>query len=292
MLFPYLLLNLKGNLKHSLLTALALLLPFFIIFPWISDLLLPTAKSLLTQRPPTEYVQLPQLIKTYGYLPILFCLMGTFWLAIKGGKKNYSLILGLLALLLMLVTFYTFHYGVAIVYERGLMYMMLMLSIVAGAGLSAVKNLSLPSRIRLWRGIRPITPYLGRVLCIIFIGIILVVIVPIRLDAKYYHTINEDDYQAFVWIRENIGADYQTAILDPWKATAFTAITSKYIYSRIHASPQPRDLEAYQFLHDGCRDTAFLRENRISIVYSQGSCSNPDLVEVRPGVYLLPKSGD
>jgi len=291
-LVPYILLNLKGNHKHSLLTALALLLPFFVVFPWISDLLLPTARSLLTQRPPTEYVQLPKIIETYGYLPILFCLLGTFSLAIKGGKKNYGLILGLLALLLMLLTFYTFHYGVAIVYERGLMYMMLMLGIVAGAGLSAVKNLHLPANIRLWKGLSPVMPYLGRALCLIFVGIILAVTIPVRLDADYYRMIDKEDYQAFVWIRDNIGADYQRAVLDPWKATAFTAITGKYIYSRIHASPQPGDLEAYQFLHDGCSDTAFLRENGISIVYSQGLCSNPDLVEVRQGVYILPESGE
>ena len=75
---PYILLNLKGNFKHSLGIALASILLFLIIFPWILDMLLPTAKSLFISRPPTLYVQLP---------------------------------LGLLALLLMLVTFFTFHQG-------------------------------------------------------------------------------------------------------------------------------------------------------------------------------------
>jgi hypothetical protein len=99
--------------------------------------------------------------------------------------------------------------------------------------------------------------------------------------------IDEEDYQAFAWIRDNIDNTYNRALLDPWKATAFVAITQKSVYTRIHVSPLPRDLEAYQFLDNGCRDTAFLRDNRVSIVYTRDACDNPDLVEVRENVYLL-----
>ena len=70
---------------------------------------------------------------------------------------------------------------------------------------------------------------------------------------------------------------------------AFLAITGKDIYSRIHAYPTDKDERAYTFLNNGCTDTAFLRENGISIVYSQQGCNNPDLVEVRENVYLLKK---
>ena len=113
-LAPYILLNLKGNFKHSLGLILIFVIPFLAVFPWIFNLLLPTAKSLLTPRPVTEFVQLPRLIQAYGHLPVAFCLIGAFLLAIRGGKKNYGLVLGLLTLLLMLVTFFTFHYGVPI----------------------------------------------------------------------------------------------------------------------------------------------------------------------------------
>ena len=58
----------------------------------------------------------------------------------RGRREDYGLTLGLLAMLLMLVVFFTFHYGLHIMYQRGLMYMMLMASIVAGAGLMWVKN--------------------------------------------------------------------------------------------------------------------------------------------------------
>ena len=81
--------------------------------------------------------------------------------------------------------------------------------------------------------------------------------------------------------------DYKTAILDPWKGIAFTAITGKYRYTAIGEKPAEKDIEAYAFLNGGSKDTEFLKKNNISIVYTRGEVSNPDLVEVRKYVYLL-----
>ncbi|MCJ7744326.1 MAG: hypothetical protein MUO99_07210 [Dehalococcoidales bacterium] len=297
-LAPYILLNLKGNFKHSLGIALALALPFLVVFPWIFDLLAPTFKSLFTSHPPTEYVQLPRVIETYGYLPTLFSLLGIFLLARQGGRKNYGLILGLLVLLLMLVTFYTFHYGVPIVYERGLLYLMLMMSLVAGAGLAGVKNLILPAKLSNWLKAPIASQYLGKFLCLALIGVTLAVTVPARQNTPYYHMIDSEDYQAFIWIKDNVGKEYDKAILDPWKATAFTAITGKKVYTRIHAYPTAKDNEAYDFLSGGSSNTTFLRGNGISIVYTRIYESGPspqveyeshnaDLVPLARNIYLL-----
>jgi len=300
-LTPYILLNLKGNFKHSLGIVLALVLPFLVIFPWIFNMLLPTAKSLLTQNPLSEYVQLPRVIQTFGYLPILLCLLGTFLLAIRGNKKNYGLILGLLALLLMLVSFFTFHYGIWILYERGLTFMMLMMGIVAGAGLMEVKNLKLPSRLCAWLKVPLIYKNVGRFLCLALVVTTMVIIIPERLETPYYHMIDEQDYQAFIWIKDNIGEDYEKAILDPWKATAFSALTLKSVYTRIHSYPTDTDDRAYAFIRNGSTNTAFLRERGISIIYTriyegppnrntEFSSDNPDLIEVAENIYLLKKA--
>ena len=289
-LVPYILLNLKGNFKHSLGLTLAVVIPFLAPFPWIFSMLLPTAKSLLTPQPLPTYIDFPRIIKTYGYFPIALCLLGTFLLAIRGGKKNYSLIFGLLALLVMVVTFFTFHYGLHIMYTRGLMYMMLMVSIIAGAGLAGVKNLSLPAKLTARLKVPSIiTQNVGKFLCLVLVGVILALGIPDRQETPYYHMIDEEDYRAFVWIAENVDKDYAKAILDPWKATAFSAIAGKNIYTRIHAYPEPRDEEAREFLDEGCSDTAFLRGNGISIIYTRGECQNPDLTEVRENIYLLKK---
>jgi hypothetical protein len=99
--------------------------------------------------------------------------------------------------------------------------------------------------------------------------------------------IDDGDYQAFVWVRENVDDSCKKAILDPWKATAFAAITQKSIYARIPAYPESSDMKAYQFLRCGSSDTEFLRKNDISIVYTLWGCNNPDLTKVRKNVYLL-----
>ena len=94
-------------------------------------------------------------------------------------------------------------------------------------------------------------------------------------------------YVFVIWIRDNVSDDYEKAILDPWKATAFVAITERKVVTRIHAYPKRSDKEAYAFLKGDCSDTSFLRENGISIVYSRSPCISPDLTEVRENIYLL-----
>ena len=286
-LVPYVLLNLKGDFKHGLFIFLALFIPFLAPFPWIFDMLLPTAQGLLTPQSLPEHVDFPRLIKVYGYLPMALCVLGTFVLTIKGGKVRYGLVLGLLALLLMLVTFFTFHYGISIMYERGLMFMMLMVGIVAGAGLMAVKNLQPPEWLNVSTRVTTITRYAGWLFCLVLVGVTLYISIPERQVLPYYHMIDDDEYQTFVWVKENVGEEYERAILDPWKATPFAAITGKYIYTRIHIAPTSTDEEVEKFLNDGCRDTAFLKAKGITIVYTEGECNNSDLTQVREHVYLL-----
>jgi len=286
-LIPYILLNLKGNLRHSLGVFLALAVPFLAPFPWIFSNLLGWGQGLLAQQTLSEYVDFPRILKTYGYLPVGLCILGTLALSIKGGRRNYGLVLGLLALLLMLVTYFTFHYGISIVYERGLMFMMLMVGIVAGAGLMAVKDLHLPDWLTAKVGGASVTRYLGWFFCLVLVGITLYIGIPYRQSIPYYHMIDNEDYQAFVWIEQNLGKEYDKALLEPWKATAFTAVTGKRVYTRIHAYPKPSDEAARSFLEEGCDDTDFLRANGISVVYTEKECRNPDLVEVSERVYLL-----
>jgi hypothetical protein len=286
-LAPFILLNLRSNPKHSLGMTLALVIPFITPFPWIFHMLLPAFKSLFSVTPVTWYVDIPSVIQTYGYLPALFCSLGTFVLAMRGSKKDYGLILGFLALLVMLITFYIFHHGLATLYERGLVYAMLLMSIVAGAGLMFVTNLKLPASLSVRLRVPLTIRNIGKILGLAIIILTLCINIPNLHHIPYYHMIDDQDYEAFVWIKDNLSKGYEKAILDPWKATAFTAITEKRVYARIHTNPTPIDLKVYDFLYGGSNNTTFLRENGISIVYDEVKCSNPDLVEVRKNVYLL-----
>ena len=48
-----------------------------------------------------------------------------------------------------------------------------------------------------------------------------------------------------------------------------------------------KDKKTSAFLEGGCVDTDFLNRAGVTIVYNRGTCSNPDLTEVRENVYLL-----
>ncbi len=283
---PYILLNMRRNFRHGLGMILALVIPFVASLAWIFDRLIPVVRTLLTPQPYDSNIAIPSIIQTYGYLPIAFSLLGTVFLLIKGGKKNYGLILGLLTLSGMLVIFFRLHYGVPILYQRGLMYLMLMLAIIAGAGLAWVRTIRFPSK-----STSMIKSFFaqnaGVILCLVIISVVLAIGIPSRQQTFYNQFINDEDYRAFVWIRDNLDGQYKKAILDPWKATAFAAITQKNVYTRIHERAKTSDMKAYDFLGDGCTDTSFLRENGISIVYGECDSDNPDLIEVRSNVYVL-----
>jgi len=295
-LAPYIFINLKGNFRHSLGITLALSAPLIVALalfdPMFQSYILKTWESLFTPTLPLTFVQLPQIIPAYGYLPIIFCLVGTGILALRGGKRNYGLAMGLLALLVVLATFFALHYGEKWIYYRGLMYSMLLMSIVAGAGLNLVRSIRLSAKFLGRFKNSLVIRNTGNILCIILIGVTLVIAIPNRQDTSYYHMIDDSDYEAFVWIKENVGGEYERAVLDPWKGTAFTAITGKYVYTMIGEYPTPRAEQAYEFLLDGSSDTSFLRGNGISIIYTQQQVHNPELVEVRKNIYLLKEAAE
>lgn len=284
---PYILVSLKGDWKHALALAAAVFLPFLAPLPWILRLSLETAGSLFEPQPLLKHIALPSIIDVYGYLPAIFCVVGVVILIIKGGNQKYGLALGLLAMLAMMVVFYQFHYGVPVMFYRGFMYSMALMGIVAGAGLMWFRTLTLPPRFLQWRALAWTENYMGTILLLVCLALVLTTTIPNRLNETYYHMIDERDYEAFVWIKENVGEEYDKAILDPWKATPFTAITGKQVYGRIQRYPLERAKRAAEFIKEGCRDTEFLRENDITIVYYLFACDNPDLIELRPGVYIL-----
>ena len=289
-LVPYILLNITSDWKHSLGLFLAVLIPFTAPFPWILKTLLSSAPSLLTPQSLSEVVQYPLLIKKLGHLTLAICLLGTLFLSLRGGTRNYSLTLGLLALLVVMAIYYTLHYGIFIIYDRGLMFSMLLVSIIAGAGLMAVKNFKIPEFITDSIGVPGfISNHLGKFVSLALIAVVLFITIPERQDEPFYHMIEDDDYQAFVWIRDNLGDEYKKAVVDPWQGAAFAAVTGKQFHSWVHAVPSPGTAEARKFLQDKCKDTQFLIDNRINIVYTKFGCGNSDLTKVNDNIYIFEK---
>jgi hypothetical protein len=291
---PFIVLNLKKDFRHSLGITIALVIPFLIPlllgwFLWGHNILLDRLGDFFTAQPSSgarlPYIQ--QIPYLYGYLPTFLFVFGIFMMARRGTLKDYSLIIAPVLLLLLIGLFIHFQRGLQTLYDRSYLYLMLMMGIIGGYGLWKIRSIRLPERFK------PafITRNLGVFLCLILLIPTLYFSIRTHLDTQYYHTIQEWDYEAFVWIEENIGDEYDKALVDPWQASAFTAISGKKVYSRVVSTLSDTDLRVYQFFEEHCGDTAFLREHGISIVYTRLPCENPDLVEVRESIYLLPKTG-
>jgi len=103
--------------------------------------------------------------------------------------------------------------------------------------------------------------------------------------------IDDTDFQAFTWIKDNLGSGYQVTALDPWKSTAFKAITGKEITASVTLGPDSFSQQTYDFLLNGCTDEGFISLYHVAIIYTPYPCDNPDFVEVYPQVYAL-RSGD
>ena len=284
-LAPYILLNIKGNIRHAAGVLAALVLPFALSLPWTIPIAAETARQLLVPQYFSPYIELPDLLWKYGLLPIVFSFVGIFILIIKGSKKGLALILGLALLLVIMLIFYRLHYGLETIYERGLTAMLLILSILAGAGLFWVRKLKQPSDFPYKHESTPMKN-VTNIGCVFLVVVILAIAIPTHLNAVFYHMIDDEDYWAFTWMKDNIRAQYATALLDPWKATAFSAITGKTSPCRIWLNQEPVDNRIYSFLADGCQNTAFLQNNRVSFVYNRLPCSNKDLIEIRANIYI------
>jgi len=302
-IIPFILLNLRDNFKYSLGMVLAVAISFLVPLVWAFDMVMAVARELLSQQDLPAYVDYPRMIQHYGYLPILLGLWGVLLLAMRGRKQDYGLVLGLLTVLIMLVAMFTFQFGIAIVYDRGLSHMMLMMSIIAGAGLMGIRSFRLPTRFFAWLKASLIKENLGNIFCLALIVVVLAIAIPDRHDTGYYYMIDEQDYQAFTWIRDNINESYEKAILDPWKGIAFNAITEKKVYTAIRSHAKPSDIEAYDFIREGSTSTSFLKEHGITIIYTRiyettlhkkvdYTSDNPDLVEVAKNIYLLKEAGN
>jgi len=269
---PYILINLKGNWRHSIGLATALLVPLLIALPWMWSKLLPALGKLQVSQALPAHVDIPALLWLFGMLPLILCFIGIIYLARKGDRRSYGLILGLALLLAAGLALLWFQYGNYILYARSLHTALLLIGILAGAGLLWVRSIKAPA---------------GGLTCALLVIVILAMAVPAHLNYTYYRMIDDEDYRAFTWIRDNVVMEEASfAVLDPWQGSAFTAITGLNVLRRIGATQALADDLVYQYLNSGCPGTSFLQDNRVALVYSRLPCDNPALLHVRDNVYV------
>jgi len=212
------------------------------------------------------FVYFSNIISEYGLLPSLLFVIGSY-LILKNRDKDVIFVYSTILLLFINFIYRQFEWTFLIMPERNYLYLMFIMSIPAGYALSRIKN---------------------RHILLILVVATFILAFQHHLNTQYYHIIDEKEYNDFIWIKNNLEGK---AIIDPWKAIAFTALAEKPVYSTISLGPNPnaekRNKEITKFFKLSCNNTDFLLKNNISIVYSHEGCKNPDLKKVRDRIYIL-----
>ncbi|MBM4462387.1 MAG: hypothetical protein FJ012_03485 [Chloroflexi bacterium] len=224
----------------------------------------------------------------FGLIPLALFAAGVGFLALVGGKKSWGLLLSSLAFLLIVFMFNWLNVKrVPSFYDRSFIYLFLLAGTIAGF---ALKNL------RLW-----LSGFLGRFtrkafLVSLLLALALVIAagslsVSSRFDVPYYRLITESQYHDCLWIRENLDSSYQKAVVNPHIAIAFSPLTGKSVYASNAAQlfSASRIKEVQTFFEGNASDTSWLIKRGIDIVYTDLPVDNPDLEEVRQGIYIVPK---
>ncbi len=286
-LVPFYLLNLRYDFRHNLKIALIALVFLACAVPFMieSHVIVSQVKTLATARGPIDYHDLPILVHHYGILPVIVGLVGVGILTLQGGKSNLSLALGLLAVSSMLAVFHNLRYGMAMLYLRGLLFVLLLLGIAAGAGIMGLRRFAAAIAARYFKPAH--AAGVGFAVSFTLVLVILGIALPQRLTEPYYLMINSQDYYDYAWCRNFVTVNKSRGIVDPWQGTAFSAVTGFPAYARILVAPGVDARKASSFLSDKARETRFLIANGINIVLLRDTSPNTDLIRVRNGVYLL-----
>lgn len=222
-----------------------------------------------------------------GYMMVALAAVGLGFMIAKSSWRNYALVT-FTAIILLFVLLYRhfFDIGPEILYERGWLYVMLPMALIAGYGLSSLYHLGLGFfKRRNWR--------------LPLIYLLLVAVVAFALFQRmsgyskehYYHIINVSTYYDFVWAGEEL-PQCSNALLSPDIAWTFVPITGKYVYTaKVAPWGLEEALQINQFLRSGASDTSQLVAMNVDILYSPHPLNNPDLVGVRDKLYILREEG-
>ena len=201
------------------------------------------------------------ILRIFTYFEYLIVLLIMVGFIVINFRRKYTFVLYSTFLLSLSAVYYHFNINILIFYERNLMFLFQSFAIPFGVSLSYISSRFKENK----------TPLV--ILSIIFL---LIILMPQKIESTkpVYHIINEKEYNEFLKYREIEG---KKAVLDPWKAIAFSPIAKKEIYSRIPPGPNiiysARNKEIEIFFNQSCSNKTFLKDNEIDIVIGCPSLS-------------------
>ncbi len=244
---------------------------------------------------------LPRILVQFGYMSILIwilAIIGVFAAFAHGSMATRTMSLSAMAFMAIIMLYDRFGYGIVIMYERSFLYIFLMVALLGAWGLvwlsrwsiELTKNYYDKLSQKKWNLIHKALPA-------IIVLFILASAIPAQMDIPYYHMISNSEYEEFQWLsgeveslkQENV--TLERGIIDPYKASPFSAVTGLYIIS---SSMSPtygysRHEAVLDFLINGCINQSFLDQYDIDVVYAT-NCENENLTSIYDNIYLVNSS--
>ena len=244
-------------------------------------------------------LHLPKIWTSFEHLGVITWILfviGVYFCFSNGKAIKRTMGLSSIAIIVIVGVYDKLGYGMPIFYERSFLYLYLLVAIIAGVGLAELrKHVGYLKEKLEAKKIKHIPKNIESIVPLAVCILLLVTAVPAHLEIPYYQLINENDYETFVWIEENIddfrdeNHSYDRGAVNPFYASPFSAVTGLYMVSSsmhpIHGYGLHTEME--KFLNEKCVDTGFMDQHKISVVYTT-SCNNSNLTMIYPNVYLYP----
>lgn len=214
----------------------------------------------------------------FGIIPTIFFILGFYFLFKNGKKESLAILFTALILIVNIIFFNNFGLSYLLPYQRTYIPLFLIMSIIASHGFIKLMDFDKKK--------------IGSILLVIALISTTAISIYNNTSTNYYKLIDDEDYESFLWIKENT-QNNATVLSDPWKARALATIAERRVYAVMPFGPDEEQMKlvnfALNFLQQNCTDTLFLINNNISIVYTKNNCQNQYLVELKENIYLLKK---
>jgi len=243
-------------------------------------------------------LDLPNILVDFNHLSIIIWILAIIGLY-KSIIKNDSLLqtasFTSISFILIIGLYDKFGYGSSAMYERSFLFLFLVVSLLAGYGLSSIysdiKKIMEKNNIIKNYKIKSKIPYIFSILIALSI---LIIAIPSHLEIPYYQMISESEYESYTWVDLNID-NYRNdthvfgrAAIDPFKAPPFCAITGLYIVSTTMSPIYNYEIhgEVESFLEKCCINENFLYKYNVTVVYNY-CCNNENFTKIHSNVYLF-----
>lgn len=240
---------------------------------------------------PARHLNVPPVegaIAKIGYIPMALFALGIGFLAYRNKRENWALLVSAIGMLAFQLIYPRFYIGPDIVYERGWLYIAVLVALIGGMALTGLGNWIIKSlqNKRFVGNTISYTLSLGLIFCALGISL------KGHFAEPYYHLVDDIAYQDFLWIKEKVPSAYNVGVLDTGVAWAFACVTEKYTYtSEVAPNFHDKGRATMLFLNKGITDTRWIEERGISIVYTRGLAETSGLIKAGNNIYLFREKG-